>query len=72
MSAEFKNKKVIETLSKNYETHCSLNNKPMEMDFDFKKVIDEALEACQSAEKRARQMDLAMNGTQIATGHFIF
>lgn len=58
MSAEFKNKKVIETLSKNYETHCSLNNKPMEMDFDFKKVIDEALEACQSAEKRARQMDL--------------
>ena len=58
MSAEFKNKKVVETLEKNYQTHCSLNDKEIPMDFDFKSLIDEALSESKSGEKRARQMDL--------------
>ena len=58
MSAEFKNKKVVETLEKNYQTHCSLNNKEIPMDFDFKSLLDAALMESKSGEKRARQMDL--------------
>lgn len=58
MSAEFKNKKVVETLEKNYQTHCSLNDKEIPMDFDMKSLIDEALLESKSGEKRARQMDL--------------
>jgi len=58
MSAEFKNKKILETLESNYSKHCSINNKPVPMDFDFKSLIDEALEESEQADKRARQMDM--------------
>ena len=58
MSAEFKNKKILETLESNYSKHCSINNKPIPMDFDFKSLIDEALEESEQADKRARQMDI--------------
>ena len=58
MSAEFKNKKVLETLESNYSKHCSINSKPVPMDFDFKALIEEALEESAQAEKRARQMDM--------------
>ena len=58
MSAEFKNKKVIESLEKNYQTHCSLQNKAIPMEFDFKNLVHEALVSCEMLEKRARQMDI--------------
>jgi 18S rRNA (adenine1779-N6/adenine1780-N6)-dimethyltransferase len=58
MKAEFTNKKVLETLEKNFQTHCSLQNKSLPMDFDFKELIIEAVESSDMAEKRARQMDL--------------
>ncbi|CBY17942.1 unnamed protein product [Oikopleura dioica] len=58
MKGEFTNKKVLETLEKNFQTHCSLQNKSLPMDFDFKELVIEAVESSDMAEKRARQMDL--------------
>jgi len=58
LSAEFKNKKVVEILEKNYRTHCSVNNQPIGMDLDMVKLIDESLKDNDMNEKRARQMDI--------------
>jgi 18S rRNA (adenine1779-N6/adenine1780-N6)-dimethyltransferase len=60
LSAEFKNKKVVEILEKNYRTHCSVNNQPIGMDFDMVNLIDESLKDNDMNEKRARQMDIGI------------
>lgn len=58
LSAEFKQKKVIELLEKNYKIHCSVHNKTVPTDFDMKSKVDEILTKSEFAEKRARHMDL--------------
>ena len=58
LAAEFKNKKIMEILEKNYRTHCSVTNTPIPMEFELGKVIDEALDDVSMREKRARQMDI--------------
>ncbi|CAF0938699.1 unnamed protein product [Rotaria sordida] len=58
LSSEFKQKKVIELLEKNYRIHCSIHNKTVPNDFDTKTKIQEILTTNQFADKRARHMDL--------------
>lgn len=58
LSSEFKQKKVIELLEKNYKIHCSIHNKPVSNDFDMKSKVEEILTKSEFAEKRARHMDL--------------
>lgn len=66
LSAEFKNKKVVEILEKNYRTHCSVNNQPIGMDFDMVNLIDESLKDNDMNEKRARQMDIGIGYRNVA------
>ncbi|CAF0825245.1 unnamed protein product, partial [Didymodactylos carnosus] len=56
--SEFKQKKVVALLEKNYRIHCSLNNKTITNDFDTKAKVEEILEQSGFAKKRARQMDM--------------
>ena len=58
LASEFKNKKILEILLKNYRTHCSVNNIPIPMEFDLGGLIDQALQEVDMREKRARQMDI--------------
>jgi len=58
LSSEFKQKKVVELLEKNYRIHCSVHNKPVPNDLDIKAKIEQILITNEFAEKRARQMDL--------------
>jgi 18S rRNA (adenine1779-N6/adenine1780-N6)-dimethyltransferase len=59
LAAEFKNKKILQILEKNYRTHCSITNKPIPMEWDgLGDVIQEALDDVTMSDKRARQMDI--------------
>lgn len=58
ISAAFKQSTVLDTLEKNYRVHCSVTNKTVPVNFDMKRKIDEILHKCESADKRARTMDI--------------
>ena len=62
LAAEFKNKKILQILEKNYRTHCSITNKPIPMEWNgLGDVIQEALDDVPMSDKRARQMDIGTN-----------
>ena len=43
LAAEFKNKKILEIIEKNYRTHCAINNLGIPMEFKMTDLIDESL-----------------------------
>ena len=62
LAAEFKNKKILAILEKNYRTHCSITNTPIPMEWNgLGDVIQEALDDVTMSDKRARQMDIGTN-----------
>lgn len=58
LSAIFKQKNVLELFEGNYKTFCSLNNTPVDRNFDAHKVVAAILERTGSAEKRSAKMDI--------------
>lgn len=44
-------------IEKNYRVHCSMNNQPIESDFDMKAKIIQLLADNELDQKRARMMD---------------
>lgn len=58
LAAAFKQTAVIGTLEKNYKLHCSLNNKPMEADFNIKSKVENILLELGADKLRARTMDI--------------
>jgi len=58
LAAEFKNKKILEIIEKNYRTHCAINNLGIPMEFKMTELIDESLSEVNMADARARQMDI--------------
>ncbi|XP_065337922.1 probable dimethyladenosine transferase [Cloeon dipterum] len=58
LSSLFKQNSVLDTLSKNYMTYCSHNEKEVPKDFDMKKKIADVLGKSGFSEKRARTMDV--------------
>lgn len=58
LGAAFKQNTVVDTLEKNYKIHCSVKNMTIPADFDMKRKIEEILEKCACADKRARTMDI--------------
>lgn len=57
LGAQFKNKSVIDMLEKNYRVHCSMNNKPIDSDFNMKQKLTDLLLENEWDSKRARMMD---------------
>lgn len=58
LAAAFKQTAVISTLEKNYRLHCSLNNKPVELDFNIKSKVEGILSELGADKLRARTMDI--------------
>jgi len=58
LGSAFKQTSVLATIEKNYKLHCSLHNVEVPADLNIKDKIAEILTNAQSAEKRARTMDL--------------
>ncbi|CAG2107519.1 unnamed protein product [Medioppia subpectinata] len=58
LSAQFKHNYVLDMLSHNYRIHCSLNNIPIDDDFDIKVKIQQILTDNEFDSKRARTMDI--------------
>jgi 18S rRNA (adenine1779-N6/adenine1780-N6)-dimethyltransferase len=58
LGALFKNKHVISMVTKNYQTYCSLKNKPVDPTFDAKEVILKILAEDDMGDKRAAKLDL--------------
>ncbi|RWS18038.1 putative dimethyladenosine transferase-like protein [Dinothrombium tinctorium] len=58
LSAAFKQTYVLETLKKNYEVHCSLNNIIIPKDWDIKEEINKILTESNFENKRARTMSI--------------
>lgn len=58
LSAIFKQKNVLELFEQNYKTFCSLNNQPVDPNFDAHKAVNALLERTGSAEKRSAKMDI--------------
>uniref|UniRef100_A0A0N5BXC0 rRNA adenine N(6)-methyltransferase n=1 Tax=Strongyloides papillosus TaxID=174720 RepID=A0A0N5BXC0_STREA len=56
--AIFKQTQVIELLEKNYREFCSLQNKPIEENFDMKSKVEKVLKDSNFAEKRSRTMTI--------------
>ncbi|CAH0557347.1 unnamed protein product [Brassicogethes aeneus] len=54
----FKQTSVLTTLEKNYRLHCSLHNKDVEEDLDFKSKVEEIIKSNSRELTRAREMDV--------------
>ncbi|KAH7697597.1 putative dimethyladenosine transferase [Aphelenchoides avenae] len=54
----FRQKQVLDLLSKNYAVVCSLKNQPVDKKFDMKSHVERVLADSGYAEKRARSMDI--------------
>eukprot|EP00455_Lapot_gusevi_P048622 TRINITY_DN674_c0_g1_i1.p1 TRINITY_DN674_c0_g1~~TRINITY_DN674_c0_g1_i1.p1 ORF type:complete len:340 (+),score=64.55 TRINITY_DN674_c0_g1_i1:60-1079(+) len=57
LRALFTSTGVLEMLEKNYKTHCSLNNIPMENATPIKEMVEKLLESGEFSEKRSSKMD---------------
>ena len=69
LAAEFKNKKILEIIEKNYRTHCAINNLGIPMEFKMTELIDESLSEVNMADARARQMDI---GTRVLQNNYFW
>lgn len=58
LAAAFKQTSVMGTLEKNYKLHCSLNNTPMDPDFNIKSKVEDILCNLEADKLRARTMDI--------------
>ena len=58
LSALFHFSNISDMLKHNYEVHCSVNNVPIEKDFNIREKIDQVLQESGYDNKRARTMDI--------------
>lgn len=59
LASSFRQTGVIEMLKKNYETYCSLNNEPLDSNFDAKTKINEIIESNDMFDKmRPKNMEI--------------
>ncbi|XP_065209398.1 probable dimethyladenosine transferase [Planococcus citri] len=58
LSSAFKQTTVLGLLEKNYRTYCSMTNKEIPDDFNIKQKIEDILDKSESANLRARTMDI--------------
>lgn len=58
LSALFRLGYICDMLKHNYEVHCSVNNLPVEKDFNMKEKIDKVLQESGYESKRARTFDI--------------
>jgi len=58
LAAAFKLSKIVALLEKNYRVHCSVQDIPLEKDFDMKALLEKTLVDIGYDKKRARSMDV--------------
>jgi len=58
LAAVFKLSKIVALLEKNYRVHCSVQDIPLDQDFDMKALLEKTLVDIGYEKKRARSMDV--------------